>query len=129
MNSKTTLDIVQSEKVPNSELMTYKVLALSRIVCPRTNIPSTTALATINRVQGRELGLMRGANVVMPNITPMQYRQEYQIYPGKACINDPAGECEKCIKQRIISIGRQVGMGRGDSLNRAELIAAERNST
>ena len=50
--------------------MTYKVLALTRLACPRANIPSTTALATLNTAGGRELGLRRGANVVMPNLTP-----------------------------------------------------------
>lgn len=109
---------VGEEQVPNSELMTYKVIALSRIVCPRANIPSTTALATINLADGRELGLMRGANVVMPNVTPPHYRRKYQIYPGKACISETAQECGQCIKWRLASIGREVGTGRGDSLNR-----------
>ncbi|HNX52054.1 MAG TPA: [FeFe] hydrogenase H-cluster radical SAM maturase HydE, partial [Thermoanaerobaculaceae bacterium] len=57
----------EGEQVPSSELMTYKVVALTRLLCPRSNIPSTTALATLNLAQGRELGLSRGANVVMPN--------------------------------------------------------------
>ncbi|MBM4040413.1 MAG: [FeFe] hydrogenase H-cluster radical SAM maturase HydE, partial [Planctomycetes bacterium] len=73
-------------QVPNSELMTYKVVALTRLVCPWANIPSTTALATVNRESGRELGLARGANVVMPNLTPPQYRALYEVYPAKACL-------------------------------------------
>jgi len=63
-----------SEQVPNTELMVYKTVALTRFVCPDANIPSTTALATINKVNGRELGLQRGANVFMPNLTPLEYR-------------------------------------------------------
>jgi biotin synthase len=106
-----------AEQVPNSELMTYKVLALTRLVCPLANIPSTTALATLNQVDGRELGLMRGANVSMPNVTPPQYRTRYQIYPGKACLHETAEHCQSCLKQRIESIGRTIGTGRGDSLN------------
>ena len=66
--------------------MTYKVVALARLACPQANIPSTTALATLNTAEGRELGLQRGANVVMPNLTPVKYRALYEIYPGKACL-------------------------------------------
>ena len=105
------------EQVPNSELMTYKVVALARLVCPRANIPSTTALATLNRAEGREFGLMRGANVVMPNLTPPQYRASYEIYPSKACIFETAADCDVCMKRRIISLGRAIGTGRGDSRN------------
>lgn len=107
-------------QVPNSELMAYKVIALSRLVCPRANIPSTTALATLNKQTGRELGLVRGANVVMPNLTPPKYRKLYEIYPDKACINETAEACHGCLSGRIHSIGRQVGSGRGDSPNYRE---------
>jgi len=105
------------EQVPNSELMTYKVVALARLICPRANIPSTTALATLNTAAGRELGLQRGANVVMPNMTPLKYRKLYEIYPAKACIGETAEECRSCMKGRIESIGRKVGKGRGDAPN------------
>lgn len=104
-------------QVPNSELMAYKVIALARLVCPRANIPSTTALATLNKQTGRELGLVRGANVVMPNLTPPKYRQLYEIYPDKACINETAEACHGCLSGRIQNIGRQIGSGRGDSPN------------
>ena len=79
--------------------MTYKVMALTRLACPRANIPSTTALATLNRADGRELGLRRGANVVMPNLTPPKYRALYEIYPGKACIAETAEACQACLRQ------------------------------
>lgn len=104
-------------QVPNTELMTYKVVALARLVCPEANIPSTTALATLNLAQGRELGLQRGANVVMPNLTPPQYRERYEIYPAKACVRESASDCHGCMRQRIETIGRAVGVGRGDSRN------------
>ncbi|MCE5184522.1 MAG: [FeFe] hydrogenase H-cluster radical SAM maturase HydE [Planctomycetaceae bacterium] len=104
---------LKSHTVPNTELMTYKVVALSRIMCPEANIPSTTALATVNRANGRELGLMRGANVVMPNVTPMEYRTKYEIYPGKACLNETANQCQGCLKGRIAAIGRELGTGCG----------------
>jgi biotin synthase len=105
------------QQVPNTELMTYKVVALARILCPKTNIPSTTALATLND-QGRELGLCRGANVIMPNLTPLKYRACYEIYPAKACLQERPGDFHLALKNRIETIGRRVGMGRGDSLNK-----------
>lgn len=104
-----------TDQVPNTELMTYKVMALSRLICPLANIPSTTALATVNKESGRELGLMRGANIVMPNLTPAKYRAMYEIYPAKACIQETADKCHACMKARIVSIGRKIGIGRGDS--------------
>ena len=59
------------------------------------------ALATLNRASGRELGLSRGANVVMPNLTPVAYRALYEIYPAKACIGETAAECGACLTRRI----------------------------
>ena len=81
--------------------------------CPESNIPSTTALATINKVDGRELGLQRGANIVMPNLTPPEYREKYEIYPDKACVNETAEMCRGCLQGRIETIGRTVGTGPG----------------
>jgi len=100
-------------QVPCDELTVYKVVALTRLVCPEANIPSTTALATINKERGRELGLQRGANIVMPNLTPPKYRVMYEIYPDKACVNETAEMCRGCLAARIESIGRTVGVGPG----------------
>jgi biotin synthase len=101
------------EQVPNTEMITYKAVALTRIACPEANIPSTTALATLNLAEGRELGLSRGANIVMPNLTPPRYRVMYEIYPAKACITETAQDCRSCMQRRIVSIGREVGVGQG----------------
>jgi biotin synthase len=117
-----------ADQVPNTELMTYKAVALTRLLCPQANIPSTTALATINRERGRELGLMRGANIVMPNLTLPQYRRLYEIYPAKACLFETAAQCHACMTQRIHALGRTIGTGRGDSPNwraRPDSVAAE----
>jgi biotin synthase len=102
------------EQVPATELMVYKVLALTRLVCPESNISSTTALATLNKLNGREYGLMRGANIVMPNLTPPDYRVRYEIYPDKACINETASACRSCLRLRVESIGRHLGAGPGE---------------
>jgi len=101
------------QQVPPDELHTLKVLALTRLVCPHAHIPSTTALATIDPEQGRELGLSRGGNIVMPNMTPPEYRVLYEIYPGKACIQETAGMCRACLSGRIHRIGRIPGKGAG----------------
>ena len=108
---------VGAEQVPNTEAMVYKAVALTRRVCPEANIPSTTALATLNKAQGRELGLSRGANIVMPNLTPRKYRALYEIYPAKVCIDETAKDCLGCMHKRIRSIGREVGRGQGARAN------------
>ncbi|MBN1918408.1 MAG: [FeFe] hydrogenase H-cluster radical SAM maturase HydE [Verrucomicrobia bacterium] len=104
------------EQTPNTELMTCKVVALARLVCPRSNIPATTALATIS-ADGRALGLLRGANVIMPNITPLRYRALYDIYPDKACLHEDADTFDMELKTRIAAIGRCVATGQGESPN------------
>jgi biotin synthase len=101
------------DQAPNTELMVYKAVALARLARPDANIPATTALATINKFNGRELGLQRGANVFMPNLTPMQYRKLYEIYPDKACIGETGDACHSCLALRIQTIGRHVGTGPG----------------
>jgi biotin synthase len=110
---ETPVPRIRGDQSLNSELMVYKAVALTRLVCPQANIPSTTALATINRVNGRELALQRGANVVMPNLTPVKYRRSYEIYPAKACIDETAQQCSSCLGTRILKIGRFVGHGPG----------------
>jgi biotin synthase len=106
-------EILPSEQIPNDELTVYKVVALTRLACPEANIPSTTALATINKESGRELGLQRGANIVMPNLTPVEYRVKYEIYPDKACVNETADMCRFCLAGRIEAIDRTIGTGPG----------------
>jgi len=86
------------------------------LICPSANLPVTTALATMNARQGRELGLSRGANVVMPNLTPTQYRKLYEIYPNKACITETAEQCHACLIERLQNIGRVPGQGAGARL-------------
>jgi biotin synthase len=114
------------EQVPNTELMVYKAVALTRLVRPDANIPATTALATINKKNGRELGLQRGANVFMPNLTPMKYRRLYEIYPAKACIAETDEACNGCLSMRILAMGRHVGSGAGG--RRDHRIATARES-
>ncbi len=122
---RQVIDTESDQQPPRDERMVYKMVALTRIMCPWANIPSTTALATLNLVEGRELGLMRGANVVMPNLTPPEYRVFYEIYPSKACIRETAKDCHGCMGRRIESIGRRVGTGRGDSRRMKNTVFAQ----
>lgn len=105
----------EDRQAPNTERMGYKVLAMARLAAPMSNIPSTTALATLNYDGGRELGLMRGANIVMPNLTPARYRKHYEIYPAKSCLRESTEDFDRLLRERLRAIGRPVGAGRGDS--------------
>jgi biotin synthase len=100
------------DQVANDVLTTLKVVALARLVCPSANIPSTTALATLDRGTGRELGLARGANVVMPNLTPSAYRVLYDIYPGKAFV-ETAELFHASLAALVGRMGRTMGTGPG----------------
>lgn len=107
------------DQVPRDELTVEKALALTRLVCPEANLPATTALATLNRSKGRENALNRGANVVMPNLTPIRYRRLYEIYPNKERIDETGDECYQNLIRRITSLGRKIGKGPGSrTLNR-----------
>ena len=85
--------------------LSLRVMALTRIVLPDINIPATTAMETLNP-KGRIIALQSGANVVMPNVSPTKYRDKYEIYPNKICINDAPEKCRSCIEGKINSIGR-----------------------
>ena len=102
-----------SEQVPNDELTTLKAMALTRLVCPDTNIPSTTALSILDPSSGRANGLCRGANVVMPNLTPPEYRVLYEIYPGKAAVHETADALALNVLALIDGLGRTLGRGPG----------------
>jgi len=99
--------------------MTLKVIALTRIVTRNTHIPATTALATLRPEDGREKALQSGANVVMPNVTPLKYRELYELYPAKICIHEAAEQCHSCIRQRISKVGRSISTDYGHSPKKA----------
>jgi biotin synthase len=111
-NPKSEMARPQTQ-VPATDLMTTKVVALTRLVCPDANIPSTTALATVNKEHGRELGLTRGANVWMPNLTPLRFRALYEIYPGKAAVIDTAEQYHENLLATLAALGRRPGKGPG----------------
>ena len=81
---------------------------------PQGLIPATTALGTIDP-RGRELGILTGANVIMPNLSPTDVRGKYLLYDGKICTGDEAAECRSCMEDRMECIGYQVVVSRGDA--------------
>jgi biotin synthase len=101
------------DQAPNSELMTCKVVALTRLARPDANLPATTALSLVNKTGGRAHGLERGANVVMPNLTPAEERERYEIYPEKAAVHETAEAINESIMQLLSSLGRTPGAGAG----------------
>lgn len=104
--------------ISNTPESTLKVIALTRLVCPESNIPATTALATMGGVEARKLGLARGANVIMPNITPFKYRVYYDIYPGKTVSLESIEETHYKLLKLITELGRIPGVGKGGRIRR-----------
>lgn len=92
---------------------TLKLISILRLMWPDALIPATTALGTIHP-KGREMGLLAGANVVMPNLSPKDFRKGYMLYDGKICTGDEAAECVSCMTRRIESTGYKVLLSRGD---------------
>lgn len=96
--------------------MTLKMIAILRIMMPEINMVAATANQTIDP-QGREKAIMAGANVIMPNLTPGEYRESYFIYPDKACVKDRPEQCSTCLDIRMAAIGHKILYNAwGDSL-------------
>lgn len=92
---------------------TLELLAIFRIMFPHALIPATTSLGTIHP-KGREMGILAGANVVMPNLSPVDVRKKYLLYDNKICTGEEAAECRQCLEKRMESIGYQLVEDRGD---------------
>ena len=74
------------------------------------NIAATTALQTIHPT-GREVALMRGANIMMPILTPTSHRSHYQLYEGKICLDESAKQCRSCLEMRVAAAGKRIAYG------------------
>ncbi|HMA62200.1 MAG TPA: [FeFe] hydrogenase H-cluster radical SAM maturase HydE [bacterium] len=104
------------EKFKNSQLeLSLKMIAVTRLVLRDVNIAATTALQALDPI-GREKGLQAGANIIMPNITDTKYREGYQLYENKPCLDENSEMCKGCLETRIRSIGEEIGYNEwGDS--------------
>lgn len=97
--------------------LSLKMVALLRILMKDINIAATTAMQTIDP-EGREKAILVGANVIMPNLTPLKYREDYLLYEDKPCIDEEADACKNCLEARIHRTGNEIGFNEwGDSLH------------
>ncbi|MFA5103933.1 MAG: [FeFe] hydrogenase H-cluster radical SAM maturase HydE [Candidatus Margulisiibacteriota bacterium] len=93
--------------------LVLRTIAVTRIVMKTVNMPATTAIGSLDQ-DYRDEALKWGANVLMPNFTPLPYKKLYEIYPGKRCILEPAGACAGCMENMAVGSGRFIDWGRGD---------------
>lgn len=95
--------------------LTLFLLSVIRIMLPKVLLPATTALGTMDP-RGREKGLSVGANVVMPNLSPVMNRKKYDLYDNKICTGEEAAECRGCLGRRVESAGYRLVNERGDAI-------------
>ena len=100
------------------------MIAATRLYLHDVNIASTTALQAL-APDGREQGILAGANVMMPNVTDVAYRRQYQLYAGKPCLDENADQCRTALERSLAAIGERINYGaRGDSAHFHARIAA-----
>lgn len=108
-------DTVYADEKAGSIELTLFLLSVIRIMLPKVLLPATTALGTMDPI-GREKGLGSGANVVMPNLSPVKNRKMYELYDNKICTGEEAAECRGCLGMRVASAGYRLVDERGDAL-------------
>lgn len=99
--------------------LTLYLVGILRLMLPKALIPATTALGTIDP-QGREKGILAGANVVMPNLSPAGVREKYELYDDKLCTGEESAQCRQDLNQRMKKIGYELSDSRGDYGEQAE---------
>ncbi|MBQ7043604.1 MAG: [Clostridia bacterium] len=105
-----------ADKAGGSAELTCYLLSIIRLIHPPVLLPSTTALGTIDE-NGREKGIMVGANVVMPNLSPKSVRKKYELYNNKLSDGDESAQCKESLNERIKKIGYEIVTDRGDVKN------------
>lgn len=116
-HADTPLYQYTSSLLPRTERfdLSLKMVALLRLMMKDINIAATTAMQSIDP-QGREKAIMVGSNVIMPNLTPLKYRENYKLYEDKPCIDEEAEQCRSCLEARIHMAGNEIGWDEwGDS--------------
>ncbi len=107
--------------------MTLKLLAVLRLMFPKILLPATTALGTIHP-KGREMGILSGANVVMPNLSPVGVREKYLLYDNKVFTGEESAQSIRLLKEHMSKIGYKLCSERGDSLMLDSNINQEKNN-
>ncbi|MGN0395072.1 MAG: [FeFe] hydrogenase H-cluster radical SAM maturase HydE [Coprococcus sp.] len=92
---------------------TLIMISLLRLMFPNALIPATTSLGTI-APDGREQGFLYGANVVMPNLSPVSVRKKYMLYDNKICTGEESAQCRACLDSRVKAVGYELTEDRGD---------------
>ena len=105
-----------SNQKSGSVELTLRLLSILRLMFPYVLLPATTALGTLHK-QGRELGLKAGANVLRPNLSPVNVRKFYDIYDNKICTGEEAAQCRGCLERRVSAAGYRIVVDRGDVRN------------
>jgi biotin synthase len=103
----------RDRKAGTTELTLF-LLSVLRLMFPKVLLPATTALGTVDP-RGREKGILAGANVIMPNLSPEAVRGKYLLYDNKICTGDDASKCGRCMELRMKSIGYTIRTSRGDA--------------
>lgn len=98
--------------------MTCYLLSIIRLIYPPVLLPATTALGTIDPM-GREKGILSGANVVMPNLSPVNVRKKYELYDNKICTGEESAQCRDCLNRRMKAVGYEIVTCRGDIIRKA----------
>ena len=106
-------DTMFADEPAGSVELTVFLLSVIRILLPKVLLPATTALGTLDP-KGREKGMQAGANVVMPNLSPLKNRKAYELYDNKICTGEESAECRSCLAGRMASVGYEIVYERGD---------------
>ena len=93
--------------------LTCYLLSILRLIQPNLLLPATTALGTLDPL-AREKGIQAGANVVMPNLSPVSVRKKYMLYDNKICTGEESAQCRSCLATRMAGIGYELVTDRGD---------------
>ncbi len=93
--------------------LTVRLLAITRLLLPKVLLLATTALGTLDPT-GREKGVLAGANVVMPNLSPENVRENYLLYDNKLCTGSEAAEGLRILNETMNKIGYEISLDRGD---------------
>lgn len=112
-------DTIFCDEPAGSVELTLRLLSIIRLIHPRILLPATTALGSLKE-DGRELGILAGANVVMPNLSPASVRKKYMLYDNKLSDGAESAQAKNSLEKRISSIGYRIVVGRGDINNKSK---------
>ena len=120
-------DTPLANETAGTAALTCYLLSILRLMDPTLLLPATTALGTVDP-RGRERGILAGANVVMPNLSPVSVREKYALYDNKICTGEESAQCRTCLQRRMEAIGYTLVVDRGDHRTTIEPTVEHPNS-